>query len=151
MNSGHSVFSIYIKPKDPEHIPILLESPEVQFLIKKYRINLNMIANKRHDIETVIDAADKVISIGFTTPGLDALGKKKASVYFTPYKGIYNPIFDSVDTPLVVHNVDELKSFLSGEIHPSNELLDSVLYRSGESTGVRLVAATIQAIATRGY
>jgi hypothetical protein len=147
---GHPIFSIHLKPKDPEHVSILLDSPEVQFMINKYHINLNMITNKRHDIESVIDTAERVVSIGFTTPGFDALGRGKPSVYFTPYKGIYNSIFDAADSFLVAHNIEELKSFLSGGRNPSNELLDSVLHCSGEPAGPRLVAATLRAIATRG-
>ena len=71
--------------------------------------------------------ADKVISIGFTTPGIDALSMNIPSIYFTPYTGIYNNIFDDPGSPLVANNRESLLRFLREEVEVNESFRCSIL------------------------
>jgi len=146
LDTGEPAYVILLKPKVPQHLKLLLGDEEILAKIVDLNLEMEVVAKKRHDTESVVNFADKVISIGFTTPGFDALGKGKPSVYFTPYQGIYNSIFDTDDTPLVAHNLEGLKDFLSGKKTVDDDLLDSVLYRSNEPTGPRLVSTILKSL-----
>ena len=132
--SPEKKYKIILKPKSPEHIPLLLEEAEAQRLIEKFELDVSVNAHQNHDVATTISMASKVISIGFTTPGLDALAQGVPSIFFTPYSGIYNQIFDAKDSPIVANNKDKLKRFLSGDVAPGPEYCNSLLQSGDEST-----------------
>jgi hypothetical protein len=81
-------------------------------LSQKYNVTLKIDDSKKFDVQSSISRADRIISIGFTTPGFDALCQGKQSIFFTPYKGVYNEIFNS-RSPLVANTIEDLKTFLS--------------------------------------
>jgi len=138
LEQGGKKCRIVLKPKDPGHIPRLMSDTILQSVINKYNIRIEIRAQKRHDVESVLEAADKIISIGFTTPGFDALGLGKPSVYYTPYKNIYNRIFDH-ETNLVAHSVNELMAFLGDESEISAAEMSELFLVSEKNPGRRLV------------
>ena len=132
--NGDNKYRLFLKAKDPEHVPLILSDKEISSLLDYYDLELIPKVRVRHDIETVIEESDIFLSIGFTTPGLDALLLGKPSAYFTPYNDFnYNAIFNN--NTLVLHNVSEIKSFLKyGNVVDQNILDGLDPFRDGKAS-----------------
>jgi hypothetical protein len=63
--------------------------------------------------------------MGFTTPGVCALGLGKKSIYVTPYQYHYNSIF-SAGQFFIAHNAEELRTALQEEKPLSRALLKGI-------------------------
>ena len=60
----------------------------------------------------MLDWADKVVAIGYTTPGMEGLMKGVPTIFFSPYQNIYSSTITSCPEELTAHNVDDLVKFL---------------------------------------
>ncbi len=109
--SGKS-FKVCIKLKEERHKNWFDNHTALNELVRRHNISLTVDHNKKYDTRDLISSSNSVISIGFTTPGFDALCLKKNSIYFTPYRGVYNSIFDKTPS-LVANTVEDLVRFLS--------------------------------------
>ena len=119
--------TILLKPKDPDHWKMLLDSGLLADALDDKYLNVIPRLDARHSITESLVTADKVISIGFTTPGIDALAMGIPSIYFTPYKRIYNDIFDDPGSPIVATDSYTLTRFLSGDIHIDEDFRCSII------------------------
>lgn len=130
-------FRLLLKTKDPEHVSIILNDEEITALLQSYDLELTPRVRARHDVEAAIEEADIVLSIGFTSPGLDALLLGKPSAYFTPYGNLnYNMIFNVKNgkNPLVVHNASEIRAFLEGSAPIDPDILNGLdPFRDGKA------------------
>lgn len=138
-------FKIIFKTKDPEHWPLLRADKDIGVALTTPDVVLDAVGRARHDVESIIDAADKVIAIGFTSPCFDALGLGKPARYYTPYEFDYNGLF-APGSPVVVHNRQQIGQFLEdGEVGMAAWLDDVDPFRDGRA-GCRLVRR-IEAVA----
>jgi hypothetical protein len=138
------LYELHIKPKVLEHFDLFLKDPDISQLISETGISINLHEAARHDVKRAIQDADKVVSIGFTTPGIDTMALGMMSIYFTPYRGIYNSIFDSDNSPLVAHDEKELRSFILCDKPMDHNDLSQHVYRPGEMVGPRFVDALLE-------
>ncbi|MEC8458237.1 MAG: hypothetical protein VXY91_02360 [Bacteroidota bacterium] len=120
-------FTILLKPKDPGHWKMLLDSGLLADSLDDKYLDVIPRLDARHSITDSLVTADKVISIGFTTPGIDALAMGIPSIYFTPYKGIYNDIFDDPESPIVATDSHTLIRFLNGDLHIDEDFRCSII------------------------
>ena len=127
-------FEIVLKTKDPSHSSYLLAQPEISEALKRSGVRLNAVNRARHDVESVIRIADKVLAIGFTSPCFDALGLGKPGIYYTPYRRPYNAIFEG-ESPLVVHDATGIKAFLGADFEVDRRVLDGLdPFRDGNAS-----------------
>ena len=108
---GYSPYQLIWKPKDPGHANFLLSQPMIREVIQNSSVVLEVVSAERHDINQVINHSDVVLSIGFTTPGMDALLLRKPAVFYSPYRHHYVDVF-SKNSKLVIHDVKETVDFL---------------------------------------
>ena len=96
---------ILLKAKDPENIDVYRENPEIDRLFNDYCDQIILVKKKRGDVWDVIESADMVIGVGFTTPALQAaLGGYKVLIY--EELKYYNTFLDSMDMQ-ITSSVDE--------------------------------------------
>jgi hypothetical protein len=82
-------YKVWIKVKDIQDSDYYESHAELQTLAHARNITLTCLRAARFDVMGPIRLADAVISVGFTTPGLDALLIGKPSVYFTVLRHIH--------------------------------------------------------------
>ncbi len=105
-------YKLTIKLKDKSHAAIFYSNQKIINLLNEMDLIPTMITDKRDSgVGEAIASADAVISIGFTTPGLEALLLDIPSMYFTPYQYNYNRLF-SPKSPIVATSVQDLVDFL---------------------------------------
>ena len=129
---------IDIKIKNFQHKFWLLENARIRDALKHTQVALRFYDKFEYDLKQVLQEASRVISIGFTTPGLEALLLGIPSVYFSPYRSDYFDLFNG-QSELVVHNRSEIREFLERDVHVSDELQNDLdPFRDGLA-GSRLV------------
>ncbi len=127
-------YVVFLKPKEPKHTDLLLEHPDVKAAVARSGIEINLFARAKFDEVDAIRMADVVLASAFTTPGIEPLSMGKPSAYFTPYSGIYRPVFDA-DNGLVLHTEEEVVQFLLNPRMPADDVLDGVdPYRDGKAS-----------------
>lgn len=125
---------LYIKIKDLEHFSVLSNHANIKKALELTSIKLHVYKHIRHNVKNILKEEGKFISIGFTMPGMDALLLGKSSIYFTPYYYSYNNIF-SIHSPLIVHNRDEIETFLEhGNSFAKNYLEKLDPFRDGKAS-----------------
>lgn len=102
---------VLLKAKNYQEAEILLSQPAIQQAQQQYQLPITLLKDDVHDIWAAIDNADAVLSIGFTTPGLCALGVGKKSIYVTPYQQDYNAVFHQ-HQPFIAYTAEGLQAAL---------------------------------------
>ncbi len=79
----HPEIRFVVKFKDPEHVDQLPSGADFDQFRKLLSKNLTIAGTQRHAYRELMDRADIVIAIGYTTPGLEALILRKPTVIYT--------------------------------------------------------------------
>ena len=106
------IFKVYIKFKEERHKNWFYQHSELSEIAVRCNLSIVVDDSKKYDVQSLINSVSRVISIGFTTPGFDAICLGKNSIFFTPYNGVYNGIFNET-SPLVANSAEDLVNFLS--------------------------------------
>ena len=142
---NESKYSLLIKPKDPEHWQNIVKSGVLANYLDDESLCIEAQLDSRHSIGDTLAEARKVISIGFTSPGLEALALGIPSIYFTPYRGIYNEVFDNSFSTLVARSFVDIYRFLESELLPDPDFVFPIVGCGLDSTrrafGRRLLEA----------
>lgn len=102
--------SVYFKTKKPENKVFYMNDFHICSLVKKFDKQINWVSKSEYF--EMLDWADKVVAIGYTTPGMEALMKGVPTIFFSPYQNIYSSTITSCPDELTAHNVDDLVKFL---------------------------------------
>lgn len=125
---------IFLKTKDIYQGELILKLPFINEALKKYKLNIELISHERHDLKESISMADVVVSIGFTTPGLDALLAGKQSYYYTPYDFWYNDIFNSQSPMVFSHYENLLQEFITAKKLSDSFINELDCFRDGNAS-----------------
>ena len=136
----NKIFKVYIKFKEESHKIWFYQNTKLNNIINQHNLFIEVDDSKKYDVQHLICSVNKVIAIGFTTPGFDAMCLGKSSIFFTPYTGVYNGIFND-KSPLVANTVGDLLLFLSkGVDRNASEIQRGVTlgFDCDETPGIKL-------------
>ncbi len=76
---------VLIKVKEPQHARVLATDARVAALIQASGADVDFLEMTRHTNGGVFDVADRVLAIGFTTPGMDGLLRGIPSAFVSDF------------------------------------------------------------------
>lgn len=121
LSSIYKNYNFIYKPKNKSNIDVYLQDKKINESYKKLD-NLNFSRAKRNEYNNLLKHADIVISIGFTTPGYEALIHKKRSIYYSPFK-YKNNLYDNFEN-FVAYDKDQLIRIFSNAIKDRHKYFD---------------------------
>lgn len=77
----HPLDLFQVKTKDPGHVDRFLADPALARRLERLT-NVQFVKQERHDYAALMRSADRVIALGFTTPGAEGLMLGRPSFYF---------------------------------------------------------------------
>ena len=125
-------YRLWIKTKDRDEIPFYEDNQDLRRIATEEGVPLACFRADRFELAGSMTLADAVVSIGFTTPGMDALLMGKPSFYYTVLNDLHSAF---VPSPMfVVRGGDDLYRCLRDNLRPAPEILDRFdPYRDGRS------------------
>lgn len=120
-----------IKPKEPDHTGTFLAQRDLAALLARLP-NIEFVSQARHDYARLMARADRVIALGFTTPGAEGLMLGRPSFYYSEL-GRAGGVFRSIPG-VIVASASELARAYRQADKPSEQslsLLDP--YRDGRA------------------
>lgn len=146
-NSNHVIqYKAILKPKDPSHWSIIQGLFEQSGFLSGLNLVIEVNQHERHDLDRTISMADRVISIGYTTPGLLALFSGKHSLFYSPYIDIYNEIFDSHASGIVGHSKLDVVDFLDGKTKVTNKIKEGLLGKPSLDAQKEIISAIVELV-----
>jgi hypothetical protein len=136
-------YRISIKAKDLEDVAVFTNHQRLNDAALREGVPIACLAAERHEVADVVAAADSVVAIGFTTPGMDAILFGKPAYYFTSIEQLH-PALEPLPS-FVVHNAEELYQALRDRTVVPAEMLNRFdPFRDGEAV-VRLRRGALEA------
>jgi hypothetical protein len=104
---AHQDLRFVVKPKDPEHVELILQQARFRDLFEQVRHNFTFETRLRTDYLDLLSASDIVLAIAFTSPGIEGLFLGKRLIYYSQLVGHGN-CFKTVPD-LVAENVPDFE------------------------------------------
>ena len=125
-------YRLWIKTKDRDDIPFYEDNQDLKRIATEEGVPLACFRADRFQLLDSMTLADAVVSVRFTTPGMDALLLGKPSFYYTVLNDLHAAF---VPSPMfVVRSVDDLYCCLRENLRPAPESLDRFdPFRDGRS------------------